>query len=55
MKSVSAIWLTNIKHDKQPQILPLKTMKENKIQNPSLTELYEQYNNFTLLKCLKQN
>lgn len=53
MKSVSAIWLTNIKHDKQPQILPLKTMKENKVQNPSLTELYDQYNNFYAIEVSK--
>lgn len=53
MKSVSAIWLTNIKHDKQPPILLLKTMKENKQQNPSLTELYEEYNNFYAIEVSK--
>lgn len=53
MKSVSAIWLTNIKHDKQPSILPLMTMEENKKQNPSLTELYMEYNNFYAIEVSK--
>ena len=53
MKSVSAIWLTNIKHDKQPSILPLMTMEENKKQNPALTELYMEYNNFYAIEVSK--
>ena len=53
MKGVSAIWLTNIKHDKQPSILPLMTMEENKKQNPDLTELYMEYNNFYAIEVSK--
>ena len=53
MKSVSAIWLTNIKHNKQPSILPLMTMEENKKQNPLLAELYMEYNNFYAIEVSK--
>ena len=53
MKSISSIWLTNIKHDKQPSFLPLMTMEENKKQNPALTELYMEYNNFYAIEVSK--
>ena len=53
MKSVSAIWLTNIEHGKQPSILPLMTMVENKTQNPLLAELYVAYDNFYAIEVSK--
>lgn len=53
MKGVSAIWLTNIAHNKQPSNLSLKTMDKNKIENPSLTELYAEYDNFYAIEVSK--
>ena len=53
MKGVSEIWLTNIEHGKQPSILPLMTMGENKTQNPLLAELYVAYDNFYAIEVSK--
>lgn len=53
MKGVSAIWLTNIEHGKQPSILPLMTMGENKKQNLLLAELYVKYDNFYAIEVPK--
>ncbi|MFB6349938.1 adenine-specific methyltransferase EcoRI family protein [Moraxella sp. ZJ142] len=52
LKNVSAIWLTNIEHNRRYKPIPLSSMKENLLKYPKLQnkQAYIQYDNYKAIE-----
>ena len=53
MKSVSAIWITNLEHGRRHQPMQLMTMADNKKFNPKViknNEVYQKYDNYNAIE-----